>query len=62
VEANTVRLKEHGHDALVLEKIPANIKTADGSLQVQYKYTASRLHVAVALIGQLFRTFCDKNR
>jgi len=38
VEANTVRLKEHGQDVLVLEKIPANIKAADGSLQVQYKY------------------------
>jgi len=38
VEANTVRLKEHGQDVLVLEKIPANIKSADGSVQVQYKY------------------------
>ena len=37
VEANTVRLKEHGQDVLVLEKIPANIKAADGSLQIQYK-------------------------
>jgi len=43
-----VRLKEHGQYVLVLEKIPANIKTADGSLQVQYKYDVA-LCIAVLL-------------
>jgi hypothetical protein len=38
VEANTVRLKEHGQDVLVLEKIPANVTAPDGSVQVQYKW------------------------
>jgi len=35
VEANTVRLKEHGRDVLVLEKVSANSSTR----QSQYKYT-----------------------
>ncbi|KAK6165706.1 hypothetical protein SNE40_022584 [Patella caerulea] len=39
VEANTVRLKEHGQDVLVLEKIPTNIKSQDGSVQSHYKYS-----------------------
>ena len=43
-----MRLKEHGQDVLVLEKIPANIKAADGSLQVQYKYAYSITYIAVA--------------
>lgn len=37
VEANTVRLKEHGHDVLVLEKIPTNTQAEDGSIQSHYK-------------------------
>ena len=37
VEANTVRLKEHGQDVLVLEKITSNIPAADGTLQTHYK-------------------------
>lgn len=37
VEANTVRLKEHGQDVLVLEKIPSNTQTADGTVQAHYK-------------------------
>jgi len=32
-----VRLKEHGVDVLVLEKIPANITAPDGSTQIHYK-------------------------
>lgn len=39
VEANTVRLKEHGKDVLILEKIPSNIKSKDGSLSSHYKYS-----------------------
>ncbi|ESO82181.1 hypothetical protein LOTGIDRAFT_135052, partial [Lottia gigantea] len=39
VEANTVRLKEHGQDVLVLEKIPTNVKSQDGSVQSHYKYS-----------------------
>ncbi|XP_078408215.1 rap guanine nucleotide exchange factor 4 isoform X2 [Cetorhinus maximus] len=40
VEANKVRLKEHGKDVLVLEKIPMGNKTSNqGSTQIQYKYT-----------------------
>ncbi|XP_052240015.1 rap guanine nucleotide exchange factor 4-like isoform X2 [Dreissena polymorpha] len=39
VEANTVRLKEHGQDVLVLEKIPSNMQAADGTLTSHYKYS-----------------------
>ncbi|XP_070212398.1 rap guanine nucleotide exchange factor 4-like isoform X2 [Littorina saxatilis] len=39
VEANTVRLKEHGQDVLLLEKIPVNVPLHDGSFQSQYKYS-----------------------
>ncbi|XP_075465169.1 rap guanine nucleotide exchange factor 4 isoform X4 [Ascaphus truei] len=40
VEANTVRLKEHDQDVLVLEKIPAGAHTlSQGISQSQYKYT-----------------------
>lgn len=40
VEANTVRLKEHDQDVLVLEKIPAASRaSSQGSSQSQYKYT-----------------------
>ncbi|XP_071956083.1 rap guanine nucleotide exchange factor 4-like isoform X2 [Antedon mediterranea] len=39
VEANTVRLKEHGRDVLVLEKIPTNrLKAAEGK-PTHYKYS-----------------------
>ncbi|XP_048455368.1 rap guanine nucleotide exchange factor 4 isoform X3 [Rhincodon typus] len=39
VEANTVRLKEHGRDVLVLEKIPMGSRPSNqGSIQTQYKY------------------------
>ncbi|KAG8189794.1 hypothetical protein JTE90_008106 [Oedothorax gibbosus] len=38
VEANTVRLKEHGQDVLLLQKIPTDSRTADG-LQSHDKYT-----------------------
>ncbi|XP_072028678.1 rap guanine nucleotide exchange factor 4-like isoform X2 [Amphiura filiformis] len=37
VEANTVRLKEHGQDVLVLEKIPA--KHDHGTLGAHFKYS-----------------------
>uniref|UniRef100_A0A4W3IRK8 Rap guanine nucleotide exchange factor 4 n=1 Tax=Callorhinchus milii TaxID=7868 RepID=A0A4W3IRK8_CALMI len=40
VEANTVRLKEHEQDVLVLEKIPTCSRASvQGSTQTQYKYT-----------------------
>uniref|UniRef100_A0A8C4QSK6 Rap guanine nucleotide exchange factor 4b n=1 Tax=Eptatretus burgeri TaxID=7764 RepID=A0A8C4QSK6_EPTBU len=40
VEANTVRLKEHGQDVLVLEKIPLMSKSlGQGSTHVHYKYS-----------------------
>ncbi|XP_076472872.1 rap guanine nucleotide exchange factor 4-like isoform X2 [Babylonia areolata] len=39
VEANTVRLKEHGQDVLLLEKIPVNVPLHNGSFQSQYKYS-----------------------
>ncbi|KAK3603635.1 hypothetical protein CHS0354_017354 [Potamilus streckersoni] len=39
VEANTVRLKEHGQDVLILEKIPTNTQAADGTVQAHYKYS-----------------------
>ncbi|XP_055493946.1 rap guanine nucleotide exchange factor 4 [Leucoraja erinacea] len=40
VEANTVRLKEHGKDVLVLEKIPMGSRTSSqGCAQTQHKYT-----------------------
>ncbi|XP_018091407.1 rap guanine nucleotide exchange factor 4 isoform X2 [Xenopus laevis] len=40
VEANTVRLKEHDQDVLVLEKIPAGSQSsAQGITQSPYKYT-----------------------
>ncbi|XP_063789520.1 rap guanine nucleotide exchange factor 4 isoform X1 [Pseudophryne corroboree] len=40
VEANTVRLKEHDQDVLVLEKIPAGTQVlAQGNTQSPYKYT-----------------------
>ncbi|XP_029461658.1 rap guanine nucleotide exchange factor 4 [Rhinatrema bivittatum] len=40
VEANTVRLKEHDQDVLVLEKIPAGARvSSQGSSHSQYKYT-----------------------
>ncbi|XP_071603442.1 rap guanine nucleotide exchange factor 4 isoform X2 [Heliangelus exortis] len=39
VEANTVRLKEHDQDVLVLEKIPAGSRvSAQGNSQPQHKY------------------------
>ena len=37
VEANTVRLKEHGQDVLVLEKIPSNSQSSDGIVHTHYK-------------------------
>lgn len=43
VEANTVRLKEHGRDVLVLEKVSANPSAAHRhSASSHYKY--ARLH------------------
>lgn len=42
VEANTVRLKEHTKDVLILEKIPFNTKNEiDGTSQACYKYLSS---------------------
>jgi len=38
VEANTIKLKEFGKDVLILDKVPINFKTADGTYQVCYKY------------------------
>ena len=38
VEANTVRLKEHGKDVLILEKIPISTKNEiDGTSHACYK-------------------------
>lgn len=37
VEANTIRLKEHGKDVLILEKIPINIKNEDDTTRACYK-------------------------
>lgn len=37
VEANTIKLKEFGKDVLILDKVPINAKTADGTYQVCYK-------------------------
>ena len=37
VEANTVRLKEHGQDVLILEKIPIPVDT-NGSFHSEYKW------------------------
>lgn len=39
VEANTVRLKEHGQDVLILEKIPTNVSTQEGVAQSHFKYS-----------------------
>ncbi|CAF0731178.1 unnamed protein product [Rotaria sordida] len=39
VEANTVKLKEFGKDVLILDKVPINVKTSDGTYQVCYKYS-----------------------
>jgi Rap guanine nucleotide exchange factor 4 len=45
VEANTVRLKEHGKDALVLEKIPISTKNdVDGTTQACYKYENPKIN------------------
>ncbi|RWS06253.1 rap guanine nucleotide exchange factor 4-like protein, partial [Dinothrombium tinctorium] len=38
VEANTVRLKEHGKDVLLLQRIPGKVQPANGSGS-HYKYT-----------------------
>ncbi|CAL1533830.1 unnamed protein product [Lymnaea stagnalis] len=38
VEANTVRLKEHGQDVLVLEKIPVSVDM-NGSFHSEHKYS-----------------------
>jgi Rap guanine nucleotide exchange factor 4 len=40
VEANTIKLKEFGKDVLILDKVPINVKTADGTYQVCYKYVS----------------------
>ena len=37
VEANTVKFREFGKEVLLLEKIPINVKTSDGTYQVYYK-------------------------
>ncbi|XP_038078021.1 rap guanine nucleotide exchange factor 4-like isoform X2 [Patiria miniata] len=39
VEANTVRLKEHGQDVLVLEKIPTNSGQRQDGVPIHYKYS-----------------------
>jgi Rap guanine nucleotide exchange factor 4 len=41
VEANTIKLKEFGKDVLILDKVPINVKTADGTFQVCYKYVTT---------------------
>ncbi|CAF1204041.1 unnamed protein product [Adineta steineri] len=38
VEANTIKVKEFGKDVLILDKVPINVKTIDGTYQVYYKY------------------------
>ena len=38
VEANTVKFREFGKEVLLLEKIPINVKTSDGTYQVYYKW------------------------
>jgi Rap guanine nucleotide exchange factor 4 len=39
VEANTIKLKEFGKDVLILDKVPINVKTSDGTYAVCYKYS-----------------------
>ncbi|XP_033639246.1 rap guanine nucleotide exchange factor 4-like isoform X4 [Asterias rubens] len=41
VEANTVRLKEHGQDVLVLEKIPTNNGQRQDGAPIHYNYSVS---------------------
>ncbi|KAK2144439.1 hypothetical protein LSH36_757g01001 [Paralvinella palmiformis] len=62
VEANTVRLKEHGKDVLVLEKIPSNIKAPDGTIQSHYKYSVmagTPEKMLEHLLGTCIGTPCD---
>jgi Rap guanine nucleotide exchange factor 4 len=42
VEANTIKLKEFGKDVLILDKLPINVKTPDGTYQVCYKYVKKK--------------------
>jgi Rap guanine nucleotide exchange factor 4 len=44
VEANTIKLKEFGKDVLILDKVPINVRTADGTYQVCYKYVIEYLN------------------
>jgi Rap guanine nucleotide exchange factor 4 len=56
VEANTVRLKEHDKDVLILEKIPFNTKNeVDGTSQACYKYSVT-IGAAEKILEHLLET------
>lgn len=56
VEANTIKFKELGKDVLILEKVPINVKTTDGSYQVCYKYSDDDL-LSRGDVSVVFRYF-----
>ncbi|CAF1262174.1 unnamed protein product [Adineta ricciae] len=56
VEANTIKLKEFGKDVLILEKVPINVKTSDGTYQVCYKYSVMS-GTAEKMLGYLLETY-----
>ncbi|CAF0781884.1 unnamed protein product [Adineta steineri] len=60
VEANTIKLKEFGKDVLILEKVPINVKTSDGTYQVCYKYSVMS-GTAEKLLGYLLETYICVN-
>ena len=48
-----MRLKEHGQDVLVLEKIPTNMHAQDGTIQSHYKSVARYMIGFVLFAGKL---------
>lgn len=60
VEANTVRLNEHGQDVLVLEKMPTNVQAQDGSIQSHYKYSVMA-GTPEKILEHLLETRMEKN-
>ncbi|KAK3093903.1 hypothetical protein FSP39_021642 [Pinctada imbricata] len=61
VEANTVRLKEHGKDVLVLEKIATNVPGPDGTMQLHYKYSVMA-GTPEKMLEHLLETALDNNK
>ncbi|XP_041365780.1 rap guanine nucleotide exchange factor 4-like isoform X3 [Gigantopelta aegis] len=61
VEANTVRLKEHGQNVLVLEKIPTNVQNQDGTIHSHYKYSVMA-GTAEKMLEHLLETRMDGKR